>query len=197
MFGVRHEEIVVVDRATGTTAHLFPHKDMTDLVDWHRDGAGIDITDTNGTHYYPAAAVLGLHFQTAPNYTDAHVELWQDNYGIGKAGEDGAAQLYLVDPDHPDKAWPIHPSWLTSRANFRTVAEQLVDGSLQLVDLTYFNVPTSSLTAAQCAATWRHQGGLVEIAKEQRGGMPGRQPVAGRVAAEFIGLEDMNADARR
>lgn len=193
-FGVRHDEIVVVDRITGTTAHLLPNELKGDLIARHRSGDGVDITDARGDHHYPSAAVLGLHFQTAPNYQDARVELWQDNYGIGKAGDDGAARLYLVDPWEPYRAAPIQTSWLTSRASFRTVAAQLVDGSLQLIDLTDTNAPDIAPHARARVAVWHQQGGHVTIDTERRGF--GLQPVAGPVAVDFIGLEDMNADAR-
>lgn len=193
-FGVRHDDIVVIDRETGSTAHLFPHEDMQHLFDLNRRGDGVEITDAVGTHHYPSAAVLGLHFQTAPNYTEARVELWQDNYGIGAAGEAGAARLYVVDPWEPYQALPIHTNWLT-RATFRTIAAQLVEGALQLTAITDTNAPTIAPRDRARVAVWHQQSGLVTIDTERRGFS--LQPVAGPVATNFIGLEDMNADARR
>lgn len=195
-FGVKRNDIVIIDRTTGTRAHLVSRDLRGDLITHLAAGHGVDITDAAGDHHYPSAAVLGLHFETAPWYADATVQLWQDRYGIGQPATPGAARLYLVDPEQPDTAWPIHQRWIRPNRTFRAVAGQIIEGVYPLAEIADNGVLVSNLEQGAHVATWHHGNGHVEIITEHRMHAPGLVPVAGAVAVTFIGLEDMNAEAR-
>lgn len=194
-FGSTQDEIVVINRVIGDTAHAFPYRERQDLIGRLARKEGITINDTRGAHHYPAAAVLGLHFQCTPNHEHATVQLWQDQYGIGRPDQPGAARLYLVDPDTPYYALPLKPSYITP-GRFRRLAAAIIQNPADLdevVDGAARDV--EELDQGAHVATWHHKGGRVEIITEQRAGVPGTPPVAGEIAQYFIGSQDMSIGA--
>lgn len=189
-FGTKHDEIVVIETPSGRHAHR---------VDHNPDGvaaaaavnnlavASITITDDQGEHTYPRGHIYAVRLQRALNYTATRVDLWQDQYGIGRPGEPGAARLYLVDPEQPDTAWPIKlPLLKAGFPNFRTTAARLVEDQSRLQDVTDKPVPVETLAAAGRIATWHHGTGTVTLAMENRAGVPMPVAVAGPVASDFL-----------
>lgn len=178
MFGLDFDQVVTIDRITGTVTHLYNHDNKEQLAFAFEAGAPLEIRDAQGDHRYPPAAVLGLHFGTVPNTSQCRVQLWENPNG-----------LYLVDPFDDDQAdqrlWPIRPSWLNALTTFRTLAARLCEQSLLLPEVAGNGLMLSATPRAVHVATWCQQGARVEV-----------EPEAGPRAQKFIGADDFTAQPR-
>lgn len=187
-FGIAIDRIVIVDRITGPRVHMFSQPRQEPLAVAYREGEQLRIVDDAGEHIYPATAVLGLHFETAPNYTNASVALWQDHGN----GHDGVPYLYLVDPHKPDVAYAIAPHWLAmSGATFRTLASAVITGAVDMKTITSHVTSDDDLVDPVHVATWHHAADRVSVVTD-----PHRGAIAGPLAAAFIGPDDMNTETR-
>jgi hypothetical protein len=193
-FMIEQREIVVIDRAgVPDVSHAFDHDGKNSLVTQWIAGDALEFDDAKGSHAYAGRSVIGLHFRTVPDYTNARVHLWQDGFGIPSA--DGQGRLYLIDLGNPEVAYPIRTEWCAAGMTFAQLAARLVEGTARLEHVAHNPVDIDTLENAALVATWYHQPHKLTVHTETRGGV--RVPVAGQVAVKFLGSEAMDAADRR